>query len=117
MAMSEVIFGGVIMPLEVARTCEAAGVGADDVAEEAHRGRARAAEGAGGQPRRLTMTSEYDIENHIASYGQIEALRAAAAAAGDLAQVELCTRALARDSEAWLECEALLSHSAAQADD
>jgi hypothetical protein len=63
------------------------------------------------------MTSKYDIETGTASYARIKALRTEAAEAGDMALVELCTRALARDSAAWLECEAILSGAAAQADD
>jgi hypothetical protein len=62
------------------------------------------------------MTGKHTIETHLVDDAQIKALRTAAAEAGDLEQVELCDRALARDPEARLECERVILDGLAQHD-
>lgn len=47
----------------------------------------------------------------------IRLLRDEAGSAGDLAQVEICDRALAGDEQAIEECARVITHAAAQAAD
>lgn len=47
---------------------------------------------------------------------EIEALRDAAGAHGDLEQVAICDQALAGDMQAWRECERVIADARAMAD-
>lgn len=63
-------------------------------------------------------TKTIKIEESTITRAQVIALRNEAAAAGDTAQVELCTRALngaTKDSAAsWRECERVIANAQAQ---